>query len=341
LRAPWPIVGRRWALLVLTHSDVLKLLPMRICIDLMADALAARARGEAIQPLRTPVHLPDGSGLMVTMPAWVGSASPALGVKVISVFPGNRERGEDSHQGAVLAVDPDTGALLALLEAGAVTAVRTAAVSAVATRQLALAGAMDLAILGAGVQAVTHLEAMCAVRPIRHVRIWNRTPAPAASLAQMAREKFGLAAEVVNGPKEAVSGATIICTVTGAPEPILKGDWLSPGSHINAVGSSVASTRELDSDAVARASLFVDSRESALNEAGDLLIPIQEGRVTQAHIQAELGDVLIGRHPGRTSPSEITLFKSLGLGIEDVAAARYVVEQAKRAGAGTEVPLLA
>jgi ornithine cyclodeaminase len=314
---------------------------MRACVDLMAEALAARARGDAIQPLRTPVRLPDGSGLMVTMPAWVGSSAPALGVKVISVFPGNRERGEDSHQGAVLAVDPDTGALVALLEAGAVTAVRTAAVSAVATRQLAVAGAADLAILGAGTQAVTHLEAMCVVRPIKRVRIWNRTPSHAVSLAQVAREKFGLAAEVVNGPKEAVSGATIICTVTGAPEPILKGDWLSPGSHINAVGSSVASTRELDSDAVAKASLFVDSRESALNEAGDLLIPIQEGRVTQAHIQAELGEVLIGRHPGRTSPTEITLFKSLGLGIEDVAAARYVVEQARRAGAGTEVPLLA
>jgi ornithine cyclodeaminase len=227
------------------------------------------------------------------------------------------------------------------LEAGAVTAVRTAAVSAVATRQLAVAGAADLAILGAGTQAVTHLEAMCVVRPIKRVRIWNRTPSHAVSLAQVAQEKFGLAAEVVNGPKEAVSGATIICTVTGAPEPILKGDWLSPGSHINAVGSSVASTRELDSDAVAKARLFVDSRESALNEAGDLLIPIQEGRVTQAHIQAELGEVLIGRHPGRTSPTEITLFKSLGLGIEDVAAARYVVEQARRAGAGTEVPLLA
>ena len=338
---PFPVrpLARRSTLLVLTRSDVERLLPMSACIPLMADALAARARGEAIQPLRTPVRLPDGTGLMVTMPAWVGSPA-ALGVKVISVFAGNRERGEDSHQGAVLAIDPASGALLALLEAGAVTAIRTAAVSGVATQRLAVVGAEDLAILGAGTQAVSHLEAMCAVRPIKRVRIWNRSPERAGSLASLARENFGLSTKVVNAPREAVSGATIICTVTGASEPVVKGEWLSPGTHINAVGSSIPSTRELDTDAVAMASLFVDSRESALNEAGDLLIPMQEGRLTETHIRAELGEVLIGRHPGRSSATEITLFKSLGLGIEDVAAACFVVEQARRAGVGREVPLL-
>jgi ornithine cyclodeaminase len=325
-------------MLILTHSDVERLLPMPSCITLMAEALAARARGETIQPLRTVMRLPQEAGFLAAMPAWTASPA-AMGVKVISVFPRNRASGRDSHQGAVFSFDPATGELLAVLDAGAVTAIRTAAVSGVATDRLARPDADDLAILGAGVQAESHLAAMCAVRRIRRVRVWNRTRERAERLVRVASERHGLAIQIVNAPQDAVSGATIVCTVTGSWEPVVRGAWLSPGAHVNAVGSSTRDARELDTEAVARARLFVDARESALNEAGDLLIPMSEGRLTAAHIQAELGEVLIGRDPGRASTEEITLFKSLGLGIEDVVAAHHVMAEARRLGAGREVDL--
>jgi len=309
---------------------------MSVCITLMRDALAARARGEAVQPLRTVMRIPDGAGLMATMPAWVGGP-PALGVKVISVFSGNRALGQDSHQGAVLCLDPATGTLQALVEAGAVTAIRTAAVSGVATERLALPDANDLAILGAGVQAASHLAAMCAVRPIRRVRIWNRTEAGARALAAQTGARHGIEVLVADSPPAAVRGAEIICTVTAAREPIIEGAWLAAGAHVNAVGSSTPDARELDTETIRRARVFVDARESALNEAGDLLLALSEGLDRVEPIQAELGDVLIGRDPGRQSATEVTLFKSLGLGIEDVAAARYIVEEARRLGVGQEV----
>jgi ornithine cyclodeaminase len=324
-------------MLVLTRTEVERLLPMRVCIDLMTQALSARARGDAIQPLRTIIRLPDGSGILASMPAWVGTPA-ALGVKVISVFPGNHAQGRDSHQGGVLYLDPHTGELDAILEAGAITAIRTAAVSGVATRHLARSDAGDVAILGAGVQAFTHLQAMREVRKLRRVRIWNRSQERAARLVARVEQSLGIQAEIMPSAEAAVRDADIVCAVTAAREPVLRGDWLSAGAHLNAVGSSVAEARELDTAAVARARLFVDARESALHEAGDLLIPIREGRLTADHIVAELGEVLIGR-PGRRDQQEITLFKSLGLGIEDVAAAGYLVTEARRAGAGQEVRL--
>jgi ornithine cyclodeaminase len=325
-------------MLILTRGDVERLLPMKACISLMADALAARARGNAVQPLRTILRLPDGSGLMGAMPAWVGNPS-ALGVKIVSIFPANAAAGRDSHQGAVLLIDATSGVLLAVLEAGAVTAIRTAAVSGVATDRLARPGADDLAILGAGVEATTHLAAISAVRTLSRVRIWNRTPARAERLVRLAAEWHGLRAEVCATAEAAVRGASIVCTTTASKQPVLEGRWLAPGVHINAVGSSTKDARELDSDLVRRATLFVDARESALNEAGDLLVPMAEGLVGPDHIAAELGEVLIGQHPGRRADEEITLFKSLGLGIEDVASARFVVSEAERLGVGQRASL--
>ena len=318
-------------LLVLSEHDVRAHLPMRDCIDAMAGVLAALARGELFQPLRFVVRPPGAAGLMGFMPAHRGGPAPAFSLKEIVIAPGNPARGLDAHQGTVLLHDGETGELRAILNASPVTEIRTAAVSAVATRALARPGAGTVAILGAGVQARSHVEAMRCVLDAPEIRIWSRT---AASAQALARETGARACATV---EEALAGAGVVCTTTSAREPVLRREWLAPGAHVNAVGSSVPSTRELDTATVAAASLFVDRRESTLNEAGDYLFPAGEGVIGPEHIRAELGEVLTGAHPGRTAETELTVFKSLGLAVEDLAAAELAVGSARAAGAGTEV----
>lgn len=322
-------------ILVLSEADVERLLPMEECIELMSEALVALARGEMYQPLRSVVRPPDGAGLIGLMPAHRSASPAAFGLKAINMIPGNPERGLDAHQGAVLLSDGETGELLAVVNASPITAIRTAAVSAVATRALAREDARELAIIGAGVQARSHLRAMAAVRPFERARIWSRTAAHAERLATEAGAPFPL--EVAESAEAAVRNADVIVTATSAPEPVLRREWLAEGAHVNAVGSSIPTTRELDSETVAAASLFVDRRESTENESGDYLMPLQEGAIGPEHIRAELGDVLVGAAPGRTSAGELTVFKSLGIAIEDLAAAEYVVARARETGAGTEV----
>ena len=319
------------SVLVLSEHDVRAHLPMSDCIDAMADVLAALTRGELFQPLRFVVRPPGAAGLMGFMPAHRGGPAPAFSLKEIVVAPGNPARGLDAHQGAVLLHDGETGELRAILNASPVTEIRTAAVSAVATRALARPGAGTVAILGAGVQARSHVEAMRCVLDDPEIRIWSRT---AASAQALARETGARACATV---EEALAGAGVVCTTTSAREPVLRREWLAPGAHVNAVGSSVPSTRELDTATVAAASLFVDRRESTLNEAGDYLFPAREGAIGPEHIRAELGEVLTGAHPGRTAETELTIFKSLGLAVEDLAAAELAVGRARAAGAGTEV----
>jgi ornithine cyclodeaminase len=302
----------------------------------MREALATLARGEAVQPLRRALQMPDGSGVLVVMPGYLAPVQ-ALGLKVITAFPGNQGTAFDSHQGAVLLFEPVHGSLVAVIDATAITAIRTAAVSGLATDLLALPSAGDLAVLGAGTQALTHIEAMQQVRTIRRCRIWNRTRASAHSLAELAARRFGMRVEVNATPREAVLDADIVCTTTAARDPIVEAGWLRPGAHLNVVGSASIRNREVDSKTVRRASVFVDSRESARNEAGDLLIPIEEGVIGEDHILAELGEVVLGKHPGRTSEEQITLFKSLGLAVEDLAAARHVYDEARRSGLGVEM----
>jgi ornithine cyclodeaminase len=263
----------------------------------------------------------------------------AIGLKALTVFPGNEGTAYDSHQGAVLLFDGEHGRLLAILDASAVTAIRTAAVSGVATRVLAREDASDLALLGTGVQADSHLEAMLLARPVRRVRAWSRDPGHVRAFVERSRRRHGIDLEPAVDARSAVEGADIVCTVTSSREPVVKGEWLAAGAHVNAVGASLPTARELDSEAVARARLFVDRRESALSEAGDFLIPRREGRFGDDHIQAELADVLLGRHQGRGSARELTIFKSLGLAAEDVAAARLVYARAVAEGAGTWVEL--
>lgn len=316
--------------IVVNGTRVRQFLPMGECIAAMERALTALARGHADVPLRPVVRVPgsDGSvgGALAAMPAYLGDPR-SVGVKAISVFAGNEGTMHDSHQGAVLLFDPQHGALVAIMDASAITAVRTAAVSAVATRLLARSDAGDLAILGAGVQAHSHLEAMRAVRSVRRVRVWSRTQSRAVEFARR-YDAPDLPVTAVSAAHDAVEGADLVCTVTSSREPVLLGDWLAPGAHLNIVGASVAAAREVDTTAVLRSACFVDRRESALREAGDLVIPIREGAVAAAHIRAELGELLEGQRPGRLTPQEITLFKSVGLAVEDLGAADIVYRRA-------------
>jgi ornithine cyclodeaminase len=328
--------------LVLNGEDVARLLPMPECIRVMRDALAALARGEALVPLRTIMRVPGVGGFLGLMPGYISPVrgeEGALGMKAVSVFPGNAKRGIDTHQGAVLLFEADTGRLSALMDGAAITAIRTAAVSGVATDLLARRDAGELAILGAGVQARTHIEAIAAVRPLRRVSIWSRSPEHAASLAAELRPRFTFPIEVAATAQAAVREADIVATVTASPEPILERGWLKEGVHINAVGSSIPTSREIDTATMVAARLFVDRRESALAESGDLLIAMGEGAVKGDHVQAELGEVIIGKNPGRRSPSELTLFKSLGLAVEDVAAAAYIARRARETGTGQTVTM--
>ncbi|HET7291794.1 MAG TPA: ornithine cyclodeaminase family protein [Vicinamibacteria bacterium] len=324
--------------LVVSQREVPALLPMADCIEAMAGALRTLAAGDARLPLRPVIALPDGGGALAVMPAYLGGP-PAIGLKAITVFPGNHGTVLDSHQGAVLLFDAERGSLLAIVDASSVTAIRTAAVSAVATRLLAREDAGDLALLGTGVQAMSHLEAMAQVRTLRRVRAFSRDPRNVQALVRGAQARLGLRVEAASSAREAVLGADIVCATTASRTPVLEGAWLSPGAHVNAVGASVKDARELDTAAVASARLYVDRRESALAEAGDFLIPKAEGAIGDDHIQAELGDVLLGARPGRRSRDEITLFKSLGLAVEDVAAARVIYANAVAAGAGSWVEL--
>jgi ornithine cyclodeaminase len=324
--------------LIVNQAEVGRLLPMAECIAVMEDALSALARGEVLLPLRQVLMLPNGRGAFAAMPGHL-STPAAVGIKVITVFPGNHGTEYDSHQGAVLLFETERGRLLAVMDASSITAIRTAAVSAVATRALARADATTLGLLGTGVQATTHLEAMALVRPLRRVRVWSRDPAHVRKFVDRARARHDLDVQAAATAREAVEDAEVVCTVTSAREPVLQGAWLRPGAHVNAVGSSVRTTRELDTAAVARARLFVDRRESALSEAGDFLVPRAEGAITDDHIQAELGEVLVGRAQGRRSAEEVTLFKSLGLAVEDVASAHRIHANAQASGAGTWVEL--
>ena len=328
--------------LVLNGEEVTRLLPMSECIQVMRDALTALARGEALVPLRMIMRVPGASGFVGLMPGYIAPderRDGALGLKAVLVFPANAERGIETHQGAVLLFEADTGRLSAMMDGAAITAIRTAAVSGVATDLLARPDSVELAILGAGVQARTHIDAIAAVRPLRRVRIWSRNPDRAAALALEQRSRFNFPIEAEAMADAAVRGADIVATVTASAEPILQRGWLKEGVHINAVGSSIPTSREIDTPTMAAARLFVDRRESALAEAGDLLIPMLEGAVRNDHVQAELGEVLTGKNPGRRSPRELTLFKSLGLAVEDVASAAYVVRRARETHTGQTVKM--
>lgn len=332
-------------MLVLSHDDVVAALPPEDCAAAMAEVLAARARGESFMPLRTMMNPPQAPGILGLMPAWRGEAAEwpsVFSLKAICVIPANPARGLDAHQGVVVLFDGDTGVPLAILDASAVTAIRTAAVSAVATDLLAREDARVLAILGGGVQARSHLNALLRVRDFEEVRVYAPTHDHARAVIESidrTRARGTLVADAAMTARHAVSNADVVVTATSSPTPVLELEWLASGTHINAVGASTPSTRELTPETLAACALFADSRESIRNEAGDYLEALRLGLIGEDHVQAELGEVLAGLAPGRRTDHELTLFRSLGLGVEDLAAAQHAVRAAARLGLGTKVHL--
>ena len=317
-------------MIVLGEHDVRELLDMGSCIEAMEGVLTSLARGELYQPLRSVARPPDAPGFIGLMPSHRGGATPAYALKEIVVTPDNPTRGLDAHQGAVLLHDGQTGELVAILNASPVTEIRTAAVSAVATRALARPGASRVAILGAGVQAKAHVDAMRAVLDDPEIRVWARRLEAAEELAGR------IGATVAPSVDAALFGAEIVCTTTSASKPVVERRWLATGAHVNAVGA-FGPNRELDNETMAGASLFVDRRESALNEGGDYGLAAADGAIGPDHIKAELGEVLAGMHPGREHEDELTVFKSYGIGVEDLATADLVVRRARERGVGVEV----
>jgi ornithine cyclodeaminase/alanine dehydrogenase-like protein (mu-crystallin family) len=319
--------------LFLNEHDVHEQFEMRSALPLMREALATLARGDAVLPLRSMVKLPDGSGILGLMPGYLG-APQSFGLKVVSVMPGNHGTGYESHQGVVMLFGVEHGEPLAVIDATAITEIRTAAVSGAVTQALARPDAGDLALLGSGAQARSHLAAMVVARTLRRVRVWSRTPANAERFAREQGVLLGMAIEVCADAAAAVRGADLVCTTTSASAPVLRGEWLSPGAHVNAVGACFANSRELDANAVARSRFFTDRRESCLAEAGDFRLARDEGAITDAHLLGEVGDVFLGKLAGRTSAGDITVFESLGIAVEDLASAHHLLERASANGAG-------
>jgi len=318
-------------LLVLAGHHVRELLTYRECADVMRQALAELARGQIQQPLRTVVRLHDAAGFMGLMPAY--SAAAGYGLKALVITPGNPAVGRDAHQGGVLLFDVHTGEPLALVNASAVTEIRTAAVSAVATDLLAGPGAAELAIIGTGVQGRAHAHAIAASRPLAGIRLAGRDLARTRDVAAELSGALDVPVTAHDDVAAAVAGAGIVVTATTSPDPVLRREWLSPGVHVNAVGACVPGARELDTATMAEAAIFADSRESVSHEAGDYLLAERDGVVNP--VRAELGELLTGTAPGRAAADEITVFESLGLAAEDLAAASYLYEKAARQGAGT------
>jgi ornithine cyclodeaminase/alanine dehydrogenase-like protein (mu-crystallin family) len=317
-------------IIVLAARDVHELLGYGECADVMRQALTDLARGRIQQPLRTVVRPRDAAGFMGLMPAY---SPDGYGLKAICVTPGNPAIGKDAHQGGVMLFAADTGEPLALVNASAITEIRTAAVSAVATSLLARPGAAEVAIIGTGVQGQAHARALAATRPLTGIRMTGRDQARAREVAAELAGALGLPVTAAGSVPEAVEGAEIVVTATSSPLPVLRREWLAAGSHVNAVGACFPQAREIDTATMAEAALFADSREAVRNEAGDYLLAAREG--ADNPVRAELGELLTGTASGRADDDEITVFESLGLAAEDLAAASYLYQKAAGLGAGT------
>ncbi len=325
-------------ILILSHHDVRQALPMREAVEAMKRAFAQLSTGQAEVPLRVPVHVPRHNGLTLFMPAYL-AADDQMAVKIVSVFNDNPARGLPLIHALVVVIDAQTGAPVAAIEGASLTALRTGAASGAATDLLARPDAAVAAVFGAGVQGRTQLEAVCAVRPIREAWVYDTDPQRAQAYAGEMGGQLGIPVHVAASPAEAVRRADVVCTATTSSTPVFDDADVRPGTHINAVGAYTPQMREVPTETVLRARVVIDHRTASLAEAGDLLIPIREGRMTEAHIWAELGEIAAGLKPGRMSPEEVTLFKSVGVAVQDVAAAAAIVDAARRQNLGVEVAL--
>ena len=318
--------------MLLSEKDVRAVLTMDDLIAAMETALDQFSAGAVRQPLRNIVDAGPGAFYGV-MPAFIGRPA-ALGTKLVSVYHSNAERQLPSHLATIVLQDPETGALRAVMDGRYITEARTAAVSAASTKHLARPDARVLAVLGAGVQARSHLDALTRVRPFDEIRVWGRHTGRVTTLLNGAPAHARARLVAAESAEAAATGADVIVLVTASREPVLKREWVRDGAHICAVGACRPDQREMDTALVRAARVFVDSRTGALAEAGDLVIPIKEGAIDASHIAGELGDVFGGRTTGRRHAEEITIFKSLGMAVEDVAAAHLAFERASERGLG-------
>lgn len=323
---------------ILSGETVRTCVSMEACIDLMAATMISISRGQTSIPLRSSVALSDPRNAFVVMPGAI-SRPAAFGAKLISFFPGNRNL--PAAQGLIVLFDGTSGRPEAIVDAASVTALRTGAASGAATRVLAREDAKTLALLGYGVQAEYHLEAMRAVRPIERVLVWGRSLEKSAAFIDRVGTRVNVELRAVPDARTAVEQADIVCTVTSSPTPVVQGEWLKPGAHLNLVGAYTPATREADTEAIRRSRLFVEIEEFALREAGELLIPIEAGELRKDHIAGEIADVLMGSVPGRTHDDEITAYKSLGNTAQDLATACFALEQAVRQSASGVIEITA
>ncbi|MEP0189936.1 MAG: ornithine cyclodeaminase family protein [Erythrobacter sp.] len=329
---------------IIPQSDVERLLPVRACVDVMRRAMIATSQGDVTLPIRQFMPVPGAAGKMAIMPGTLGTAGEAVdasfGIKLVCKYERPQDDPLGTHIGMVMLFDGAKGVPLAMVEGSSLTAIRTSAASALATQFMAREDARKLAIIGNGEQAARHVDAMMAVREVSEITVWGRDLARAKRFAEQTSYRTGLPVTASSSASEAVKGADIICTTTSAKDPVLFGKDLEPGQHINLVGAAIPSSAEVDSDAVNRSRFVVDYRPAAMAAAGELLNAIKDGTVNEAHIAGEIGEVAAGSVLGRTNNDEITMYKSLGVSAQDLAAAHAVWLAAKEEERGTEINLL-
>lgn len=323
---------------LLNEAQVQSLLPMGDLISSMESAIARFSAGEVLQPVRTVLMVGPTRAYFGLMPAFIPHPA-SMGAKLVTVYNGNAARNLPSHLATILLLDPETGSLLALMDGRYITESRTAAVSAVSTRQLAKRDAATLAIIGSGVQARSHLEAYSHIRELKDVRVWSPKPASREGFVKEMKSHTRAPLRATPTAEDAVRGADLIVLVTASPTPVIEDAWVSAGAHVVCVGACRPDQREMPPALVARARLFVDSRAAALVESGDIVLGMKDGLFGPDHVRGELGEVVNGNVTGRTADNEITIFKSLGMAVEDVVAADLVLQRAVKTGAGTELTL--
>ena len=329
-------------MLILSKEEVQQALPMAEMIGITKEAYKALSTGRAYVPQRIHMPIPSHDGMSLFMPAYLQyDHQEALAVKTVSVFPRNAEQALPIIHGAVLVLDAETGRVVALLEGGSLTAIRTGAASGAATDILSRPDSQVAAIFGAGIQGRTQLDAICTVRNIEKVMVYDPQPDMVRKFITDMAGSGSIPGDIqsAESPQQAIAAADVICCATTSSSPVFQDSHLKPGVHINGVGSYTPEMQEIPAQSVARSTLFVDSRSAALQEAGDIIQPIQEGLISESHIQAEIGEILVGEHPGRIDSDQITFFKSVGIAVQDAAAAHLALTNATHLGLGQEVTL--